>query len=444
MAMAGRVGVAPQGADAADRVRAARLLQRLSFGPAPDEYPAALDAGVAATLARIMAGATAAGATGTDVPPPALPPVTVPGLAGTPVRAAQQSALIVWWLDRMTTSAQPLLERLTWFWHGHWATSNVKVRDAGLMLQQNETLRASAFGPFPTMARAMLRDPALLLWLDGFGNRRGHPNENLARECMELFTLGVGNYSEADVRAAARALTGWYLDPRTRTAAFDVRAFDPGPETILGATQAFDVDSLVDHIVAQPACPAFLSTRLWRNLVSDVGPTPTELADASAALTPTMDPTLLVAAIAHLLIEDPTPRPLAKAPVPWLIGVLRSLGLTVGSLPAGTQGAVLGDLAAMGQVPFLPPNVSGWPAGGLWFTAASTQARYRLSLALVAAADLAWLASVPASSRAAAVADRLGVPAWTPATATALAGAARSPHDLLVIALNAPEYLVGV
>ena len=132
---------------------------------------------------------------------------------------SRSAALTLWWLDRMVRAEQPLVERLTFTWHGHWATSIQKVRSPAMMLRQNETLRSLGRGDFRELARAMVRDPALLVWLDGQKNKKGKPNENLARELMELFTLGVGHYSETDVREAARALTGWRVDRAHATAA---------------------------------------------------------------------------------------------------------------------------------------------------------------------------------------------------------------------------------
>ncbi len=129
---------------------------------------------------------------------------------------------------------------MTWFWHGHFAISVRKVRSAQLMYRRNDTFHTLGRGDFRSLAQAMLTDPAMLLWLEGAGSKAEHPNENLAREFMELFTLGLGNYTEDDVREAARALTGWRVDAATSTSRFVAAAHDPGPETLLSTTGSFD------------------------------------------------------------------------------------------------------------------------------------------------------------------------------------------------------------
>ena len=142
----------------------------------------------------------------------------------------QRTQLVGWWLDRMAAADRPFPERMTWFWHGHFATSVQKVKFANLMAIQNASQRRLGTGDFRALAQAMAVDPAMLLWLDGGGNRVGKPNENLAREFMELFTLGVGNYTEEDVRSAARALTGWTVNVASSSATFVPKRHDPGPE----------------------------------------------------------------------------------------------------------------------------------------------------------------------------------------------------------------------
>jgi uncharacterized protein (DUF1800 family) len=166
----------------------------------------------------------------------------------------------------MATTTDPVAERLTWFWHGHFATSLQKVRDPRLMLAQNETLRRLARGDFRELARAMIIDPAMLIWLDGNDNTAKAANENLAREFLELFTLGHGNYSEDDIKEAARALTGWAVNRRTGLAKLKPKLHATGDKTILGRTADFDARWFVDHVVAQPACARYVIERLWFRL----------------------------------------------------------------------------------------------------------------------------------------------------------------------------------
>ncbi len=168
--------------------------------------------------------------------------------------------LQAWWLYRMLFSPDPLLERLTLMWHDHFATSQLKVEDTAAMRAQNETFRGLARGSFGDLLRAMLRDPALLVWLDAPSNRKGKPNENLGRELLELFTLGVGRYEERDIKETARALTGRTVARGQFQARDDNR--DDGEKTILGKTSRFEGDALADHLLAQPAAADRLAWRL--------------------------------------------------------------------------------------------------------------------------------------------------------------------------------------
>ena len=169
----------------------------------------------------------------------------------------------------MLFGPDPLTERLTLMWHDHFATSNLKVNDLALMRRQNETLRSLGRGPFGRLVQAMLRDPALLVWLDAQENTKGHPNENLARELMELFTLGIGHYSEDDVKQAARALTGWKLvDDEAR---FVPVRHDAGTKTILGRTGSFDAGGLAGLLLDQPATSRRLAWRLGHEFFGEGG-----------------------------------------------------------------------------------------------------------------------------------------------------------------------------
>jgi len=432
-----------------ERLAVARLLHRLAFGPAGEQYERALALGAAATAGELMLAVSPSSAASDALatPPPPLPYLT---LAGSGSRAAfeqarrdQERALKLWWLDRMTVTAQPLLERATWHWHGHWATSELKVRDCRFMLRQNETLRSTALGDFREQARLMLQDPALLVWLDGKGNRRGQPNENLGREFLELFALGDGNYTESDVREASRALTGWTIDMASGTAVLNPQRFDNGLKTILGARAAYDAPTLAYHVTAQPECATHIARRWWLRFLSNTPASDAELQPLVAAFAPERNIGRLVVAVGEVLQDTDRQLPLAKSPVDWAVGVLRVLDVQPNALPRAVQNGLLGDITAMGQQPFFPPNVSGWPMGRAWFTTTSAQARLRCTQRLVTRSPR-WLASTKRNARAGVLADRLGVAAWSTPTASALADGSISARDALVIALNSPDYLVGV
>lgn len=432
------------------RLLTARVMHRWSFGPRPGQYRDAVNLGAAGTAADLILSTNPSNAESDSArtPMPVFERVdkftAVDKQAAILRRSEQQHEMTVWWLDRMATTRQPLVERMTWFWHGHWATSINKVQDPRLMLKQNETLRTTALGDFHAQTRALLRDPAMLVWLDGTGNRKGHPNENLGRELLELFTMGVGNYLEFDVREAARALTGWQIDLDAVTSSFNPDRFDNSVKTVFNTSRGFDADTLTDHVLAQPATAQFLVKRMWLRHISETPPTADVVSSLVDSMGGMLNVQLLVAAMVTRTASDPTPLPVAKAPVPWLVGVLRSLDLTVGDWDVAEQKRVIRHLYAMGQVPFVPPSVAGWPSGSAWFTSTAAQSRLELSQRLIRHAKLRWLTNVKPVSRPEALADHLGVPQWTPRTSRVLSAKANSAADAYVLAINAPEYLAEV
>ncbi|MFD2272448.1 DUF1800 family protein [Undibacterium arcticum] len=182
-----------------------------------------------------------------------------------------------WWLREMLVTPSPLTERMTLFWHNHFVSAQQKVKYSQLMYRQNILLRQHALGNFGAMLHAVSKDPAMVIYLDGANNRKGTPNENFAREVMELFTLGEGNYSEQDIKEAARAFTGWSIDGDTGEFKWRPRIHDEGSKTVLGRSGNFDGDAVLDILLAQPACAEFVVSKLWREFVSP-NPNPAEVA----------------------------------------------------------------------------------------------------------------------------------------------------------------------
>jgi uncharacterized protein (DUF1800 family) len=174
-----------------------------------------------------------------------------------------------WWLERIATTPAPLVEKMTLFWHGHFATSAQKVKDAYWMWLQNDTLRRHALGNFVTLTKAISRDPAMMIYLDLPQSRRKHPNENWARELMELFTVGIGNYTEKDVRESARAFTGYRLDLATQRSRFASGEHDAGPKDFLGRIGNFNGDDIIDILTQQPACAEFVARKICRYFIED-------------------------------------------------------------------------------------------------------------------------------------------------------------------------------
>ena len=439
------------------RAHLAHLLRRATFGPRADEVDAAERVGLDATVDTLVHPAgDDTGAARTPVPQLGPDPVlalTVDGKAadrGARQRARQQRReqvrmITLWWLDRMAQADHQFPEKLAFFWHGHWATSVQKVSVAGLMLAQQQTLFRLGRGDFGALVKAMLRDPALIIWLDGQKNTRQAPNENLARELMELFTLGIGNYTEDDVRQGARALTGWQLDRAPGTAVFRPARADNGAKTILGHTGAFDADGFADLLLAQPANPEFLASRLWFRFASG-DPIP---AGTLSRLTASYRPNRDLVALARALFTDPefpdTAGHLVKQPVEWAIGAARQLGIRPGALADREQRQLLQVLDALGQVPFQPPSVGGWPAGAAWLTTSATQVRLRAAEFLAGKADpsvRAKLTAVPAAQRPDVLARILVVDGFTDRTRAVLAQADGDPRRLLALGLASPEYTV--
>jgi uncharacterized protein (DUF1800 family) len=429
-----------------DRTSVSHVLRRLTFGPTASEVDAAQQAGVTATVTAALAKRALPAA-------PDLGPDPVAALtkgAGREDRqkarrnaAAQTLELGRWWLQRMV-AGEGAAEKLTFFWHGHWATSVQKVRSATLVFGQQQTFRRYGTGDTGPFVRAMLRDPALILWLDGQKNTAKAPNENLARELMELFTLGIGNYTEDDVKAAARVLTGWAVDRATGSAKLMPKRHQAQQETLLGSTGRFDTDSFADLLVRHPAHAPFLATRLWVRYGSGAAPSAAASARLVAAFGAGRDTTAMLRALALDPEFAATNAQLVKQPVEWVVGAVRQLGVDAGTLDDKQLQKLSATMRALGQVPFRPPSVGGWPVGLAWLTTSSAQTRLRSAPNLVALAPgaVASLAQAGKSDRLDALARLLVIDKWTDRTAAVLTPAAQEPQRLLALGLSAPEYAV--
>jgi uncharacterized protein (DUF1800 family) len=283
--------------------------------------------------------------------------------------------LRAWWLREMIATPSPLTERMTLFWHNHFATSQQKVRSTQLMYRQNALLRREALGNFATLLHDIAKDPAMLIYLDNAGSRKQAPNENFAREVMELFTLGEGHYTEHDVKEAARAFTGWSLDRETGEYTYRRIWHDYGEKTVLGRTGLLDGDDVLDTLLSRPETARFVVAKLWREFVS---PTPdaaevSRWADTFRASHYEVKP-LMRAVLTSDAFWSPANRgALVKSPVDLVVGTLRTFGIK----PADLRPAVFA-CAALGQNPFSPPNVKGWPGGDAWIDSATLLGRRQL------------------------------------------------------------------
>ena len=266
------------------------------------------------------------------------------------------------WLYRMILTPHPLRERLTLFWHGHFATSDAKVNDPRLMAAQNALIRANALGDFRAMLDGIARDPAMLTYLDSEANRKGHPNENFAREVMELFALGRNRYTEKDIQEAARAYTGTIV---TGGRYQEVAAqHDDGPKTILGRTGRFRGADVTRILLDQPACAPFLCTKLFRHFVSEAeAPAPgliAPLADAFRAADYDIRVPVGMILRSRLFHDPATRRKRVKGPVEYAVGMIRALEVV---RPTVAAEALATACTRMGQALFAPPSVAGWEGG---------------------------------------------------------------------------------
>ena len=373
-----------------DLAKAAHLLNRAGFGGTPDEIKAFHALGFEQAVEQVLHGPDDAA----QFPKPDwAAPRDVIGMRRAArdlpeeerkmkMRDVQKEErshvvdLVHWWVERMRKTPNPLREKMTLFWHGHFATSIQKVKQVYLMWQQNETLRANALGNFGMMVKAVSRDPAMILWLDTQQSRKGKPNENFARELMELFTLGIGNYSEDDIREAARAFTGYKINMRDQSFRLAQFQQDNGEKKFFGQTGNFDGDDILDLILKKPACAKFIGNKVWEFFAyEDPAPVLVEaigksFRDQKYEITPLMREIFRSAEF----YSPKAVRTQIKSPVQWLVGTAKMFDAPVPPpLPATNA------LRQLGQMPFAPPNVKGWDGGKAWITTSTLLLRYNLS-----------------------------------------------------------------
>ena len=286
------------------------------------------------------------------------------------------------WMERMASSPAQLREKMTLFWHGHFAC---RVRQPGAALSLHNATRQHALGKFPDLLLAVSQEPAMLQFLNNQQNRKEHPNENFAREVMELFTLGRGNYSETDVKEAARAFTGWGYDGEGNFR-FREREHDAGPKTFLGRSGNFRGEDVLRIILEQPAAATFLTTKIYRFFVNDV-PNPAHIEPLAAAFRRSgYDVADLLERLfsADWFYEPANVGTHIKSPVELLAGLRRTLNLKIDNARP-----LLGYQRALGQTLFQPPNVAGWPGGRNWIDSSSLLLRLQLPAILFKNAEFA-------------------------------------------------------
>ena len=394
-----------------------RLMWRAGFGPT--------EAGRTALKGKTIHAAVDSLISAPQGPPAGPEPVRSDGTPLKPIDS--DTDLVLAWCDRMVRTGNPLVERLAFFWHRHFATSRTDVSPPQLMIKQNELLRRySDFAAYPTANYRTLvyevgEGPAMLRYLTGEDSTKKAINENYGRELMELFCLGVTdatgkpNYSEADVRDAARAASGWQIDDEDPDAAvgyFNRSRWDDGQKTILGRTGAFGHRELVDAVLAHPNHPAFLINKLWHEFIP-TAPDAATLRDLTRVYTSSkfrLKP-LVRRILTHPAMLDSIKEPnMIKPPIVQAIGTMRALGLSI------TDDTLSTTLRDMGQLPYFPPSVAGWEGSLAWLNTNTALARFSLANRLLskqyaklptkAPDDVAAETSVEAFTRAHAAVGR--------------------------------------
>lgn len=353
--------------------RVGHLYRRATFGPTMGDLKAGLDAGPEKAVEDLLRG----GPGQADFDAVMAPLGDTVGRTNNPVQ------LVGWWLYRMLYSPHPLQEKVTLCWHNHFATSNAKVQNARFMLGQYELMRKHSLGNFAAMLRDISRDPAMLIWLDTRGSKKGNPNENYARELMELFSLGIGNYTEKDIREAARAFTGW--DIQGTEAVFKAGQHDDGVKNVLGQSGKFQGADIVRICLEQKACASFIVAKLYRFLISETAPaTPQLLAPLADDFRKSdYDLAALIRRMlrSNLFFSPHAYRTRVKPPVDFALGIVRGLEGRIGTT------ALSAVLAELGQNVFNPPSVKGWDGGPAWLNGQTLLFRQNLALALTSTED---------------------------------------------------------
>ena len=359
---------------------AAHLLRRAAFGGATTEIDTAMSFGMNGAVDALL-----------HPERPDLAFADFPDVASLYDRKIDRNAVAqMWWLDRMLRTQHPLAEKIAFLWHGHFATSLRKV-PAPLVIAQIDMFRQLGLGNFRTLLLAVAKDPAMLVWLDNRANNKAHPNENFAREVMELFALGLGNYTEDDVRDAARAFTGWTLDAK-QNFIFQPKQHDDGPKTFLGATGNLTGEDVIATIVRQPIHQRFICRKLLEFFVySDPEPDLIDALSQTYALSGyNIARTVATIFRSNVFYSPRAYRAIPKSPVEFVIGLLRFMEVT--EVPKDTPSW----LARMGQDLLAPPSVKGWDGGPTWINTSTMLARFNYVNRIVRAAPPRATITAPA------------------------------------------------
>jgi uncharacterized protein (DUF1800 family) len=344
------------------------LLLRAGFGSTNDEVAACLALGQEETVRRLVTGEALSANTPKLL---SFDQFHADGKkAFDPLQLVDQQ---MYWLYRMVSTPSPLIEKMTLFWHGHFATANYKVKDTELMVGQNELFRKYALGNFKALLTEIGKDPAMMIWLDVNQNKKGKPNENYAREVMELFTLGIGHYSEMDVKESARAFTGWMYNKNEQKVNYNAKQHDNDSKTLLGESGKLDADDVIEVLFHQKSLPTFLAVKLLNYFATD---TPSEnwVQQIATLISQknTVGEVLQALFLSDEFYVDTHRLSLIKTPADYVAGILKCCNLSVAKGHAQA-------MRRMGQELFVPPDVAGWRGGAAWLTTNCLLARYQFA-----------------------------------------------------------------
>ena len=300
-------------------------------------------------------------------------------LAKSVLATSDMKQLAAWWLHRLLHSPSPLVEKMTLFWHGHFATGAEKVLDSELMYLQNQLLRKHALGSFQELVQGIAKDPAMLIYLDSISNRKARANENFARELMELFCLGEGNYTEVDVQQLAKCFTGWEI--RRKQFRFNPYQHDDSLKTVLGNADIVTGENAIECVLESPHMPRFMVRKLFRFFISE------ETVPTDAFLAPlanrfieskySIESVVRMILTSRLLLSEWSLGRKVRSPIELVIGWMHTMNCT-------TNMSFLSErLRALGQSVFFPPNVKGWEGGRAWINSSNLVGRSNLIYDLI-------------------------------------------------------------
>lgn len=366
-----------------DEFRAAHLLRRTMIGPKPEEIAEAVKDTPEAVVDRLI-----------EIPflslfpiPPAVwvneDPLPRDSTDRAKIERARVDEIRTWWMELIVNQEFSIRERMTLFWHNHFATQAKDVQRPQWMFMQNTLLRKHSVGNFKTLVEDITHDPAMIYYLDSNSNKVGAPNENYARELMELFTIGVGNYTEDDIAHAARALTGWTV--KGRQAVFVNSRYDKGTKHFLGREGVFNEQDIIDIIFEQDATAEFICTKLYQEFVYEF-PDKTIVSEMAQILRDNkyeIKPVLKILLNSAHFFDAAIIGAKIKTPIELTAGTARTLGLEAGP-DKDIRGEYLYLLAdALGQKLLDPPNVAGWPGYRVWVSTTTLPERHAMTDELV-------------------------------------------------------------